>query len=161
MYQSIIKILEEVKTDIIKQYRGKKIRASGAFERNIKITRIRSKVVMFIPFYSQFIMSFKSNRGGRGPTGKEGTPPQRVIEQWIQDKKLSLRDLGTGRFSTKTQTKIKQVAFLIKRKIQRRGTDIYLGKRQPIDLDIIINDRLDYRGEELADRILQDITERL
>ena len=158
MYESIISILEGIKADIIADYRNKKIKASGNFERNIKITRIRSKVVMFLPFYSQFITAFKSNRGGRGPGA---WPPFQSIIQWLKDKRLPLRDFLTGRFAPQTETNYKKAAYLISRKIGERGTDIHLGKRQPIDLDRIINDQLDYRGEELADRILQDITERL
>jgi hypothetical protein len=159
MYESIVSIMEGIKQDIITQYRTKNIRASGSFERNIRITRIRNKVVMFLPFYSQFITSFKSNRGGRGPGPIKDW--KNIIGQWIKDKGFPLRDYITGQFMSKTQANIDKVAFPIARKIMRKGTDIKLGKRQPIDLDIIINNQLDYRGEELADRILQDITERL
>jgi hypothetical protein len=159
MYQSIIKILTEVKQDIIQQYRGKRIKASGSFERNIQGPQRqgRYKVVLTLPAYAPFITKFKSNKGGRGPTGLEGTPPQSVIEKWIVSKGLNLRDYLTGRFMSKTQTNIRKVAFLIKRKIQREGTDIYLNKRQPIDLDEIINNRLDYNGDDLADRILNEL----
>jgi hypothetical protein len=156
MYESIIKILIEVKQDIIQQYRGKRIKASGSFERNIQGPQRqgRYKVVLTLPAYAPFITKFKSNRGGRGP-GKQ--PPPNQIEQWVQDKGLNLRDYLTGRFMSKTQSNIKKVAYLIGRKIGAKGTDIYLNKRQPIDLDEIINNRLDYNGDELADRILNDL----
>ena len=158
MYESIKILLERIKADIIRQYHQKGLRASGSFERNMSIQRNgRYKTVLKIPFYSQYIMAFKSNKGGRRPTGPEGTPPSSVIEKWIRDKRLSLRDYLTGQYMSKTDSNVKKVAFLIKRKIQKQGTDIHLGKRQPIDLDQIINDQLDYAGNEMADRILQEI----
>ena len=152
MYQSIITTLEAVKRDIIKEYNSKKLKASGDFERNITIARQgRYKVVMTLPSYSQFIMKFKGNKGGsKGGSGGN-------IEKWITDKGISLRDYLTGQFMPKTQTNIKKVAFLFRRKIKEEGTDIYLGKRQPIDLDRIVDNVFDYKGEEIAERILQDI----
>ena len=152
MYQSIISALEEVKRDILNEYNSKKLRASGDFERNITIARQgRYKVVMTLPSYSQYIMKFKGNKGGSKGGGGGN------IEKWITDKGLSLRDYTTGQFMARTQTNIKKVAFLIRRKIMNQGTDIYLGKRQPIDLDRIVDNRFDYKGEEIADRILQSI----
>lgn len=154
MYQSIISTLEEVKRDILNKYHSKKLKASGDFGRNITIGRQgRYKVVLSLPPYSQYIMKFKGNRGGsKGMAGPLGT-----IEKWVKDKGFSLRDYTTGRFMAKTQTNIKKVAFLIRRKIMDPGTDIYIGKRQPIDLDRIVDNKFDYKGEELADRILQQI----
>ena len=154
MYQSIISTLEAVKRDILNEYHSKKLKASGDFERNITIARQgRYKVVMTLPSYSQFIMKFKGNRGGsKGMAGPLGT-----IEKWVKDKGLSLRDYTTGRFMARTDTNIKKVAFLIRRKIMNPGTDIYIGKRQPIDLDRIVDNVFDYKGEEIAERILQQI----
>lgn len=156
MYVSIIKILNEVKQDIIQQYNSKRIRASGDFARDIEGPRRqgRFKVVLFLPAYAPFITKFKSNRGGRGP-GKQ--PPRNELEKWVRDKGLNLRDYLTGQFMSRTETNIKKVAYLIGRKIGATGTDIYQGKRQPIDLDEIIDNRLDYNGDELADRILTDM----
>ena len=153
MYQSITSLLEEVKQDIINEYYSKKLKASGNFARNITIGRQgRYKVVLSLPSYSQFIMKFKGNRGGT-----KGKTPEGIIEQWILDKGLSLRDYTTGRFMAKTTANIKKVAFLIRRKIFSQGTDIKQGKRQPIDLDRIVDNRFDYKGEEIAERILQQI----
>ena len=155
MYQTITSILEGIKDKMIQQYRANNLRASGNFEKGFSIGRQgRYKVVLTTPPYTQFITKFKSNKGGRGP-GK--APPPRILEKWVKDKGIKIRDLASGRFATRTDTAIKQAAYLIGRKIKEEGTDIYLGKRQPIDLDQIINNRLDYKGEELADRILQEI----
>jgi len=155
LYTPISQLLERIKKDIIQQYYSKGLKASGSFEKNMTIGRQgRYKTVLTLPNYSQFIMKFKGNTLGRG---KGGFPPVAAIEQWIKDKGIPLRDLGSGRFATKTSTKIKQVAYLIGRKIAEKGTDIHLRKRQPIDLDVIVNDQLDYAGEEIADRILQEL----
>ena len=155
MYKSIISTLEEVKRDILNEYNSKKLRASGDFERNITIGRQgRYKVVMTLPSYSQFIMKFKGNKGG---TKKAPGAPHDIIKKWITDKGLSLRDYTTGRFMARTNTNLNKIAFLITRKIFTHGTDIYSGKRQPIDLDRIVDNRFDYKGEEIAERILQQI----
>jgi hypothetical protein len=155
MYESIIKILNRVKDQIIQEYNQKGIRASGKFERNITVGRQgRYKVVLTLPSYSQYIMKFKSNKGGRGPGSQ---PPPRILEQWVKDKGLKLRDFITGRFVANTETNYKKAAYLIGRKIARQGTDIHKGKRQPIDLDRIVDNQFDYLGNELADRIFQEI----
>lgn len=155
MYESIFKILERIKTQIIQQYNQKGLRASGRFENLFSTGRQgRYKVVLTIPPYSQYIMKFKSNKGGRGPGSQ---PPPKVLEKWVKDKGLQLRDFTTGRFTAKTETNYKKAAYLIGRKIAREGTDIHKGKRQGIDLDAIVDNQFDYLGNELADRILQDI----
>lgn len=155
MYVKITKILTDIKTKIIAEYNQRGLKASGSFQNNLSIGRQgRYKVVLTIPYYSQFIMKFKGNRGG---VKKAPGKPYDVIKQWIRDKGFPLRDYLTGQFMPKTDTNVSKVAFLISRKINARGTDIALGKRQPIDLDKIINDELDYQGNELADRILQQI----
>ncbi len=159
MYESIITALNRVKQKIIQDYDRKGLRASGHFERNITIGRQgRYKVVMTLPFYSAFITKFKGNRPG---VKKAPGKPYEQIKQWIKDKGFPLRDYLTGQFMPKTNTNLNKVAFLISRKINQRGTDIYLRKRQPIDLDEIVDNELDYAGEEIADRILQDITKDL
>ena len=153
-YQSIFLILEDIKQDIIDQYEQKGIKASGKFERNMIIARRGRIVSLTIPYYSQFISIFKGRKPGRGPGA---FPPVDAIKQWIRDKKLILRDYLTGQFVSKSERNIDKTAFLISRKIATKGTDIYQGKRQAIDIDQIINNRLDYRGNELANRILEDL----
>ena len=153
MYESIVNILEDIRQDIIDEYEAKNIKASGRFERNMRVGRRGRKFFLSIPYYSQWISLFKGRSPGR-PPGKY--PPTDAIIQWIKDKGLLLRD-ALGRFVSKSETNYKRSAYLISRKIAEQGTDIYQGKRQPIDIDKIIDDRLDYRGDELADRILEDL----
>ena len=154
-YTSIYDVLEDIKQDIIDEYEQKGLKASGAFERSLNIRRQgRGKVMLSIPPYSQFISKFKSNRGGRKPGG---FPPLSIIEQWVKDKGLQIRDITTGRFRRKTPTTTKQVAFLIARKIAEKGTDIHLGKREAIDLDRITDNVFDYKMDEIADRIIQEM----
>jgi hypothetical protein len=153
MYESIVNILEDIRQDIIDEYEANNLKASGSFERNMRVGRRGRKFFLSIPYYSQWISLFKGRRPGRGP-GKY--PPTDAIIQWIKDKGLLLRD-ALGRFVSKSETNYKRSAYLISRKIAEQGTDIYQGKRQPIDIDKIIDNRLDYRGDELADRILEDL----
>ena len=154
MYVTIVKILEGIKAKVIQQYNQKGIKASGSFERNIKIGRQgRTKVLLSMPFHSRFIISFRGNKPGRGP----GPVKMGIIEQWIKDKGFPLRDYLTGQFIPKTETNIKKIAYLIRRKIGASGTRIYNNKAQPIDIDVIVKNEFDYRGEELANRIVQMI----
>ena len=157
MYESIIKTLTRVKNKIILDYRNKGLKASGDFENGFDIGRQgRYKVVLSIPSYSRYIMKFKGNRVGSKKAPGKATDYE-PLKQWIKDKGLQLRDLATGRFMAKTETNYRKVAFLISRKINTSGTDIYQGKRQPIDLDAIVDNEFDYAGEEIADRILEQI----
>lgn len=152
MYNKIVDILEDVRQEVIREYYSKGLKASGNFERETYITRQARKVILSFPSYTQFIAKFKSNKGGRRP-GKQ--PPPNIIRKWITDKGLKIRDLVSGQFATRTQTRINQLAYLIGRKIAQKGTDIYIGKRQAIDLDRIVDNKFDYRMEEIADRIFE------
>jgi hypothetical protein len=155
MYQSIFLILEDIKQDIIDQYEQKGIKASGKLERNMKIQRRGRIVSLTMPYYSQFISIFKGRKPGRPPGGdyKKIIP---IIVQWMKDKGIQPRD-ALRRFLSKSETNYRRSAGAIAHKITTEGTDIYKGKRQAIDIDQIINNRLDYRGNELADRILEDL----
>jgi hypothetical protein len=154
-YTSIGLVLEDIRQDIIDQYEAKNIKASGAFERNMKVERrARGKFVLSIPYYSRWISLLDGRKPGRAPGNY---PPTDKIKQWIKDKGLQLRDFETGQFLSKTETNYSKAAYLISRKIAEQGTDIYKGKRKPIDIDQIIDNRLDYRGDHLADRIMEDI----
>ena len=156
MYESIISILNGVKSEMIKQYRAKGLKASGKFPDLMTVARQgRFKVVLTLPFYSQYITKFKSNKGGVKKGGK--FPNIDNLIQWLKDKKLPLRDWRTGLFVSKTELEYKKAAVRIGAKIKKDGTDIAQGKRQPIDLEAIINNRFDFKGEELGDRILQMI----
>ena len=155
MYESIVNILEDIKQDIIDEYEQKALKASGSFERNMRVGRRGRKFFLSIPYYSQWISLFKGRRPGRPPGGdfKKIIP---IIVQWMKDKGIQPRD-ALRRFLSKSETNYRRSAGAIARKITTEGTDIYQGKRQPIDIDKIIDNRLDYRGDELADRILEDI----
>ena len=152
-YESIFSILEDVRQDIIDQYEQKGIRASGGLDKNSKVIRSGRMVILRMPYYSQFVSILQGTPTGRGPGG---FPPQNALIKWIKDKGLIPRN-DLGQFTKKSESNYKKMAFLIGRKIAEKGTDIYQGKRQAIDIDEIINDRLDYRGNDLADRILQDL----
>lgn len=60
---------------------------------------------------------------GRGP-GR--MPPVEPIRQWVRAKPLKLRNLKTGQFTPLTDSNVNSAAFLIARKIGRKGTE---GKR--------------------------------
>jgi hypothetical protein len=146
MYQSIVTILEDIRQDIIDEYDRLGLRASGEFDRDSKVGRRGRKV--YLSFPHGYIME-----GG----SKGGWPAENIIIKWMKDKGIQPRDWATGQFKSKTENNYRQAAFLISRKIYNIGTDIYIGKREGIDLDKIIGDALDYRGGYLADRIIKTL----
>ena len=153
LYKSIFLVLEDIRQDMIDQYEQFNIRASGAWERNIKIARKSRTVMLSMPFYTEFI----AIKDGNIQSGKGGNkPPINKIVEWMKAKGIQPRN-PLGRFMAKTPTNYRRSAFAIATKIQSVGTDKYLGKRPAIDIDKIITNVLDYRGNEIGDRIIQDI----
>jgi hypothetical protein len=55
--------------------------------------------------------------------------PPEAIEQWIRDKGITPQG----------KTTVKQLAFLINRKMATRGTDIFIGKRSGLSFDQIVD----------------------
>ena len=153
LYESIFTIMEDVRQDIIDEYEGLKIKASGNFEKKMKVGRKGKKVYLRLPYYSQFISIIDGRNPGRGPGGM---PSIDVIKKWVKDKGLLLRD-ALGRFTTKSDANYTRAAKAIRWKIGKEGTDIHQGKREAIDIDKILNDRLDYALNSLANRILEDL----
>ena len=75
---------------------------------------------------------------GRQP-GRKGPPPG-VIEKWIAEKPLRLRDLKTGAFVKSTPRGIKSAAFLIGRSMAKYGFEGIFFFAEAL------NDELDDRG---------------
>jgi len=55
--------------------------------------------------------------------------PPEAIEQWIRDKGITPQG----------KTTVKQLAFLINRKMATKGTDIFIGKRSGLSFDQIVD----------------------
>ena len=153
MYESIFIILEDIRQDILDEYERLRLRASGDFDTKSGVRRHGRKVILEFPAYGKYIMQDRGEQAG----SIGGFPPENIIIKWMKDKGIQPRDWKTGQFKSKTPHNYRQAAFLIGRKIKEQGTDIYQGKRQPIDLTKIINDKLDYRMDYLGDRILKTL----
>jgi hypothetical protein len=85
---------------------------------------------------------------GRGPGG---FPPPGNIEQWIREKGIVPEGIT-----------IKQLAYLIGRKIAQLGTDIYEGRAPGIPLDAILAQAYDNISQpyalEVAEQAGEDLT---
>lgn len=79
---------------------------------------------------------------GRKP-GK-GIPPH-VALAWVKQKPVRLRDLKTGSFVKKTESKVRSVAFLINRKIKEKG----------IAATNFLTDPFDDKFRELPDELIE------
>lgn len=113
-----IKFLESVRRGIIADQNKKGLVSSGESARSLVIVDADRKSELQGSSY------FQQQITGRRP-GK--FPPIQPIMDWIESKGLDLEGI----------TK-KSLAFIIARKIARKGTDIYQGKRDGIDLKGIV-----------------------
>lgn len=95
---------------------GNKV-ASGRLRDSVKVTgsnEANNYILQIIMLdYFQWVQS------GRLP-GKKFVPIGALI-QWIKDRKLSIRNKKTGRFSKKTPDAIKSMAYAIQRNINKFG----------------------------------------
>ena len=114
--QSIGVLLDGVREAYIADQKAKGIRSSGKSAESLRIeTKPMSGTVYGAKYFIQQTV-------GRKP-GK--FPPLDDIISWIRAKKIKPEGKTTER----------QLAFLFARKIAQKGTDIYQGKRQGINID--------------------------
>lgn len=114
--QSIGVLLDGVREAYIADQKAKGIRASGKSAASL---RIEAKPLSGTVYGAKY---FVQQTVGRKP-GK--FPPLDDIISWIRAKRIEPEGKTTER----------QLAFLFARKIAQKGTDIYQGKRQGIDID--------------------------
>jgi hypothetical protein len=128
---AIEKLLEGIRKDINKDQAVKGIRASGksAESQEIYMSPAAGRLVGDASFHEQV----KGRRPG-------AFPPIADIRAWIDTKGIDPQDISKD-----------SLAFLIARKIARRGTDIYLGKRPGLDLDLIIQRRREEFEGDITD----------
>jgi len=133
--------LEHVRLSIIDDQLTKKIYSSGKSARSLTVG-LNGKVGQLLgeDYFQQQII-------GRRP-GK--FPPVDQIKDWLKEKGIKPSDISQD-----------SLAFLIARKIARRGTDIYLGKRRGIDMLRIIKDSDDELVAGLKKSILDKINSKL
>jgi len=135
MEQAVEKILFEefmlLKSDLIKKYDEKGMRASGNWANSLELNKGRMSIKLLGEPYSQQLES--GRRAGK-------FPPIKAIEQWIKDKGISSRIEG--------KISISSLAFLIARKIAKEGW-----KRQNYGgVDLI--------SEVVTDKRIQDIIDK-
>jgi hypothetical protein len=114
--QSIGVLLDGVRESYIADQKVKGIRSSGKSAASL---RIEAKPLSGAVYGAKY---FVQQTVGRKP-GK--FPPLDDIVDWIRAKRIKPEGKTTER----------QLAFLFARKIAQKGTDIFQGKRQGIDID--------------------------
>lgn len=112
--EAIFSFLEIIRRGIIKQQADRGIRKTGASAASLVIQELPRGGELRGDEYIQEQIT------GRGP-GK--FPPLNKIESWVQ--RAGLTPEGISK---------KSLAFLIARKIAKRGTDIFLKKKKGLDI---------------------------
>lgn len=74
--------------------------------------------------------------------------PPEAIEQWIRDKGIT----PEGR------TTVKQLAFLINRKMATKGTDIFIGKRSGLSFQEIVDKNMSILLGNIAQSKVKELT---
>lgn len=129
--KAINTLLERIRTDIVREQRAKRMRASGQSAESMDIFAgpLRGRLVGADYFRQQV--------HGRGPGS---FPPVDQIREWIDRKGIQPRDITKD-----------SLAFLIARKIARRGTDVFLRRRAGLDLASIFEKRTEEFTEQMVD----------
>lgn len=104
MIEQIVRIVEQARDDILRNYNEMGLRASGEFERQLEIVKEEGRIRLLAAPHSWYM------ENGRG-AGK--APPREVILQWIRDKSLVFEGITDN-----------QAAYLICRKIAREGITV-------------------------------------
>lgn len=128
---AIEKLLEGIRKDIVKDQAVKRIKSSGASADSMDV---------FMSPSSGRLVGFQyigAQVHGRRPGA---FPPIEDIRAWIDREGIEPQDISKD-----------SLAFLIARKIARKGTDIYLGKRPGLDLDGIIQRRREEFEGDITD----------
>jgi len=140
--RAIIKYLTDVKDVTIGQINATGMRATGNLAGTVKVKKL-DETDGFIQFAPYFKFLIKSKPQGR----KAGAwPPVDSIRDWIRAKRIQF-----GGFN------VDQMTFLIGRKIAQRGTDIHLNKRQPIDINKIMQTLYKEHETDIGDGVSIDL----
>lgn len=116
--EGIFSFLEIVRRGVIADQSANNRNASGKFVSSLEIREIKKGGQLVSEDYGQQLVT------GRRP-GK--FPPLKPIEDWIEEKGLNLKGI----------TK-KSLAFVIARKIAKKGTDIYMKKRAGLPIQELV-----------------------
>lgn len=140
--------IEEVKTDLIKQYEKMGLRASGKWANSLesKAETVGDKNILTITGekYTGALVN------GRKPTEKKGsgTTLRDIIEDWIEDKGITLND-GISKES---------LAFLITRKIHNEGIKVPNSFNSGDLISAVMNqDRIDSLKTLIGSKYMVDI----
>ena len=103
---AIVVELQSIKSELIKKYREKGMKASGKWEATLNIQMTNISGAIFGQDYTEYL------EHGQPAGIVENTDSfRKVIEQWIIDKKIQ------------SDTSVSSLAFLIARKIANQGWD--------------------------------------
>jgi hypothetical protein len=122
--EGIIEILEWSNEAIRKELRENKINDTGEASRSLEVRSDQVSAQSLGAFYIEFLRSEDSE-------GKHGRPPGRMppidkIRAWVE-RKLKIED----------EDDIEIATYRVANKIAAIGTDIFIGKRQGIFLNVI------------------------
>lgn len=129
--EAVKEFIDKVKLAYIEDQKAKNIRASGRSAESLR----DDVTPNFGRLYG--VAYFEFQRRGRRPGG---FPPIDAILQWIKDKGIQA-DIPD-----------KSLAFLIARKIAKKGTDIFLGKRPALTIEA---EKMEEYRKELVKNLIQ------
>lgn len=109
--QILSKEFEALKTDLIKAYDAKGMRASGKFADSLEVRVNGLKAELWGADYAQQLET--GRRGDNGTSGKKWDTPYEDIEKWVKDKGIAAKI--SGKITTET------LVYMIIAKIRREG----------------------------------------
>ena len=138
-FKSITAFLVRVSKDMIREQAAQGIRNTGRSARSLQIFPERIEGVG----YWNFLFSGQGTRPTRKPVSLRG------FMQWVR-----ARGLKWKRESGKPMP-LREMAWLVRRKVTREGTEIFKKPREGVNLDSILERHEDQLTDELSTEIQQ------
>jgi hypothetical protein len=139
--KNIMEFLNAVRRSIIDDQLTKKIYSSGKSAKSLLVGANQTTAYLSGDAY------FQQQILGRRP-GK--FPPVQAIMDWIKEKGIQPRDISQ-----------KSLAFIIARKIAKKGTDITLKKRPALDVVKAVQDNYEQLSEAMRESIIGRMNSKL
>lgn len=127
--------------NILADYRRKKFKDQGTLEKTLVWDD--KKLQLLAPTYFQTLIDGQGRKSGKGA-------PVSDIIAWVRRRRIQFRNFVTGRFRN-----LRETSFLVNMGLREKGSQVFQGRREGVDMEKATNDALDKGIEAFGDEIIE------